>query len=62
MNRIGVRWNAREQCAELVVDGRSLAEIVDPEGAWGVSPFARRFFAQAAEGKVGDLPRGLQPA
>lgn len=43
MNRIDVRWNVREQCAELVVDGRSLEEIVDPERAWGVSPFARRF-------------------
>lgn len=43
MNRIGVRWNVREQCAQLVVDGRGLAENVDPEGGWGVSPFARRF-------------------
>lgn len=45
MNRIDVRWNVREQCAELVVDGRSLEEIVDPERAWGVSPLPGDFCA-----------------
>ncbi|MFJ2618327.1 hypothetical protein [Glutamicibacter sp. NPDC087344] len=43
VNQIGVRWNARKQCAELLLDGRSLAQFVDPAGDWCVSPFARRF-------------------
>lgn len=45
MNRIDVRWNVREQCAELVVDGRSLEEIVDPERAWGCRPLPGDFCA-----------------
>lgn len=60
MNRIDVRWNVREQCAELVVDGRSLEEIVDPERAWGGVALCPEISAQAAEGDACDLPRGLQ--
>jgi hypothetical protein len=41
---ISARWNPSDQAVDLVVDGRPVIDIVDPEHHWGgVSPFARRF-------------------
>lgn len=47
---ISAHWNSVEQAVELVVDGRSVVQTVDPQGMWGVSPFARRFRRGAARG------------
>lgn len=51
---ITVRWNTAEQAVDLVIDGRPVLETVDPQGMWGVSPFARRFGRGAARGALGE--------
>lgn len=45
---IAARWNPTDQAVDLVIDGRSVIDIVDPQKQWGVSPFARRFVRAAA--------------
>ncbi|GAA3666324.1 hypothetical protein GCM10023081_01450 [Arthrobacter ginkgonis] len=47
---IAARWNASDQAVDLVIDGRAVIDIVDPQKQWGVSPFARRFRRAAARG------------
>lgn len=42
------RWNPSDQAVNLVIDGRAVIDIVDPQRQWGVSPFARRFSRGAA--------------
>ena len=45
---IAARWNPTDQAVDLVIDGRAVVDIVDPQKQWGVSPFARRFVRAAA--------------
>lgn len=41
---IVARWNPSDQAVDLVIGGRTIIEVVDPQRQWGVvSPFARRF-------------------
>lgn len=42
------RWNPTDQAVDLVIDGHTVIDMVDPQKHWGVSPFARRFRRGAA--------------
>lgn len=52
------RWNPADQAVDLVIDGRALIDIVDPQKQWVVSPFARRFPRRAARGWLAEY-RGV---
>lgn len=64
---ISARCNPSDQVVDLVVDGRAVIDIVDPEHHWGgVSPFARRFgrttvqrWLAEYQGTVGDRDKRL---
>lgn len=57
MNTIGVAWNPRLQCVELVVDGQPLRQIFNQDDAGVISPFARRFVHEAVENSL-EIYRG----
>ncbi|GER23984.1 hypothetical protein NCCP1664_24790 [Zafaria cholistanensis] len=55
---IAARWNPSDQAVDLVIDGRAVIDIVDPQKQWGVSPFARRFVHSSARGWLAEY-RGV---
>jgi hypothetical protein len=54
ISSIMARWNPSDQAVDLVIDGRAVIDIVNPQRQWGVSPFARRFSRGAARQWLAD--------